>query len=111
MIFLDKRADSSAVVENIVFTRLNEITKKIGGEINFWRTKAGAEVDFVFRIKGELIPIEVKFSKFEYPKISKSFASFIESFKPRQGVILTKNYWNMVKKNNTKILFVPVYYL
>jgi predicted AAA+ superfamily ATPase len=107
---LDKRPDSGSIVENVVFICLSEI---YGGtnKINFWRTKAGAEVDFVLKLRDEIIPIEVKFSKLEDAKVSRSFSSFLDSYNPKRGIILTKNFWHIIKKNNTEILFAPVYYL
>ena len=106
---LDKRSDSGAIVENIVFIRIDEMGKRTD-KINFWQTKAGAEVDFVLRIKDKIIPIEVKFSRFEDVKISRSLASFIDSFKPKRALVLTKNYWGNIKRDNTEVLFAPVYY-
>ena len=81
------------------------------GRINFWRTKAGAEVDFVVHVAGGLIPVEVKYSRFEKPGISRSFASFIETFKPERGLVLTKNYWGHTSRGSTEIAFAPVYCL
>jgi predicted AAA+ superfamily ATPase len=107
---LDKRADSGAIAENIIFNQLNRMGET-GNKINFWRTKSGAEVDFILHKAGEIIPIEVKFAKFNHPKISRGFISFIDFFKPKRGLILTKNYWGKIKKNNTEILLVPIYYL
>ncbi|MCK4244503.1 MAG: DUF4143 domain-containing protein, partial [Candidatus Omnitrophica bacterium] len=107
---LDKRADSGAIIENVVFIRLNELCEGVN-KINFWRTKAGAEVDFVLHTKGNIIPIEIKYSSFKTEKISRGLASFIDSFKSEYAVVLTKNYWGMTKKNKTKVLFIPVYYL
>ena len=80
-------------------------------KINFWRTKAGAEVDFVVNIKGSIVPIEVKYSNFKTEKISRSLSSFIDTFKPEYAVVLTKNYWGTMKKEKTRVLFIPVYYL
>ena len=108
---LEKHSDSGAVVGNTVYIRLNELCNMSGDKINFWRTKAGAEVDFIFHTGGEEIPVEVKFSKFERAKISKSFASFIRVYNPKRGVVLTKNYWGVEKKGATEILFAPVCYL
>lgn len=107
---LQKRSDAGAIIENSVFIRLNELC---GGrnEINFWRTKAGAEVDFIIHQNGNAVPVEVKFSDFKTGKISKSFSSFIDSFKPEYGVVLTKNYWGTLKKGKTRVLFIPLYYL
>ncbi|MFH1777545.1 MAG: ATP-binding protein [Candidatus Omnitrophota bacterium] len=107
---LEKRSDSGAIVENIIFIRTNALCENIY-KINFWRTKAGAEVDFVLHLKGEVVPLEVKFSNYEKPKITKSLASFIDTFKPARGMVLTKNYWGIIKKDNTQILFTPVCYL
>ncbi|MEW6006554.1 MAG: ATP-binding protein [bacterium] len=106
----DKRSDKGALVENAVFGRLNELTRDCG-KINFWRTKAKAEVDFILQIKGETIPLEVKFSRFSFPKLSRSLISFINSYKPKQGLILTQDYWGITQVDKTKILFAPVYYL
>lgn len=106
---LEKRSDSGAIIENAIFLKLYETFQNIN-KINFWRTKAGAKVDFVLQIKENIIPIEVKFSSFSEPKISKSFNSFIESFKPKHGIVLTKNFWGSMKKENTEILFAPVCY-
>lgn len=107
---LDKRTDTGAIIENNIFIRLNELSGQVE-KINFWRTKAGAEVDFIFHTQGKIIPIEVKYTHFNTEKISKSLASFIDSFKPEDAVVLTKNYWGSMKRGKTKILFIPVYYL
>lgn len=105
-----QRTDTGAIIENVIFIRLSELSQ--GREkINFWRTKTGSEVDFVFKVNSDIIPIEVKYSNFDKPKATRSFTGFIGTFHPRQGIILTKNYWGITKRNNTKILFVPVYYL
>ena len=103
---LEKRPDSGAVAENAVFIRLNGL-RGDGDRINFWRTKAGAEVDFIFHLKGKEIPVEVKFSRFEGAKISRSYASFISSYDPAKGIILTKNYRGLEKRGSTEIAFVP----
>jgi len=105
-----QRTDTGAIVENVIFIRLSELSQ--GRErINFWRTKTGSEIDFIFKINGYVVPIEVKYSNFDRPQVTRSFIGFIDTFHPRQGVILTKNYWGLIKRNNTEILFAPVYYL
>jgi len=106
----EKRTDAGAIIENAVFMRLNSLREDLG-RINFWRTKAGAEVDFVIRTGDRVLPVEVKYSRFKNPKISRSFASFIETFKPARGLILTKNFWGCLKRNSTEIIFAPVYYI
>jgi hypothetical protein len=104
------RSDAGAVIENAVFIRLNDLFQGIE-KINFWRTKAGAEVDFVLHIKDTILPIEVKYSHFDREKVSRSLASFIDSFKPKYAAVLTKDFWGTTTRSTTKILFIPVYYL
>jgi len=107
---LEKRSDAGAIIENSCFVRLNELFEGIN-KINFWRTKAGAEVDFILHFGDGIIPIEVKYSLFDAPKAPKSFVSFIDSFHPARGIVLTKDYWGFARKNGTSILFAPAYYL
>ncbi|MBI2264911.1 MAG: ATP-binding protein [Armatimonadetes bacterium] len=110
MVSLDKRPDAGAIAENSVFIRLSQLLED-EEKINFWRTKVGAEVDFVLHREGRVIPVEVRFSPFDRERISRSLASFIEAFKPERSMVLTKNYWGYLEKTSTKILFVPIYYL
>ncbi|MBI2119407.1 MAG: ATP-binding protein [Elusimicrobia bacterium] len=107
---LQKRTDCGAMIENSAYIHLNQ-SAGVRERINFWRSKAGAEVDFVFHTGGEIIPLEVKYSSFQGCKITKSFASFLDCFKPKRGVVLTKNFWGKLKVNDSEILFAPVYYL
>ncbi|MGB3340222.1 MAG: ATP-binding protein [bacterium] len=107
---LSARSDAGAIVENAMFIRLNEILQGIE-KINFWRTKAGAEVDFIVQAKNNILPLEIKYSNFNTEKISRSLASFIDSFNPEYTIVLTRNFWGSTQKNKTKILFIPVYYM
>jgi len=108
---LVNRPDGGATVENSVFIRLGELMDN-HGTLNFWHTKTGAEVDFVLnRGDGAIMPIEVKYSPFDAPRTTRSFTSFIQSFKPARGIILTKDFWGTTEQHNCQILFAPVYYL
>ena len=107
---LDKRLDSGSIIENTVFIRLNELYQETG-KINFWRTKAGAEVDFILQVAGKITPVEVKYSGFEREKISRSLMNFTGSFKPERGIVLTKNFRGKSKTGKTEFLFAPAYYL
>lgn len=105
------RTDTGALVENSVYIELLKNFHCENTNLNFWRTKAGAEVDFVISNNDGVIPLEVKYSSFNEPKLTKSFISFINSFKPKNGIILTKNYFGLTKFNTTNIIFFPIYYL
>jgi len=104
------RSDAGAIVENTVFIRLNELFQGIE-KINYWRTKVGAEVDFILHTKNSILPVEIKYSDFPAEKVSRSLASFVDSFNPASAIVLTKNYWGSTIRGKTRILFIPVYYL
>lgn len=106
---IEKRTDAGAIVENFVFLSLRNMFPE--KTINYWRTIARAEVDFILRLNDKIIPVEVKYQPFKKPKISRSFRSFIESYKPERALVITKDFWGKIKVNKTTILFVPICYL
>ncbi len=105
---LEKRTDKGRIVENFV---LNQLLRKEWNNLNYWRTLGKAEVDFVLTLKGETIPIEVKYSEFKKPRISRGFRSFISAYSPPRAIILTKNFFGHTQIGSTKVAFVPVYYI
>ena len=106
---LEIRQDRGEIAENLVFLALRRMFPE--ASINYWRTIAKAEVDFVLRIKNEIIPIEVKFQNLEKPKISRSLRSFIETYKPKKVLVITKDLWAEKNLGKTKIKFIPIVYL
>jgi len=107
---LQKRSDAGAVIENTCFIRLKELFEGID-KINFWRTKAGAEVDFVLHTGGGVIPLEIKYANFSSAKTPRGLTSFIASFNPARALVLTRDFWGSAIVKDTQVLFAPVYYL
>lgn len=105
---LENRVDKGEIAENFV---LGQLLKKEMGKPNYWRTLGKAEVDFVLSVGNEIIPIEVKYKKFNKPRVSKSFKSFISAYKPKKAIVLTKNFWEKTKIGKTTIAFIPIYYM
>jgi len=106
---LEKRTDAGALIENFVLLCLkNAFPDKT---INFWRTTAKAEVDFILRLDDELIPIEAKYQTLQKPKISRSLRSFIKTYKPKRALVVTKNFCSHEKVENSTIMFVPAHYI
>lgn len=103
---INTRNDIGALVENFV---LNEIRRQEVKNINFWRTKSGAEVDFIIQVNGKIIPIEAKYSN--KPAIGKNMHSFIEKFSPEQAIIFTKEHTASMQIKKTTVRFLPVYYI
>ncbi len=74
--------------ENFVYNVLEKNEKLTSTTIHFWRTRDGAEVDFVVNIGQEQIPVEVKYSRLKSLEITRSFRSFLSKYNPQIGYIV-----------------------
>jgi predicted AAA+ superfamily ATPase len=76
-----ERSDRGALWENAVF---NELAKRLEllDEIRFWRSKSGAEVDFVIQRGERMVAIEVKAAELARPLVSRGTHSFLEAYRP-----------------------------
>ena len=118
---LDGRRDSGSLVENSVFLML--LTSKAPlEEIYYWRTKAGAEMDFVLKGEGEsLRGYEVKYRPFKKTKITRSTRSFINEYSPALIFICTRNFYQDKSdmdlmgfsdlNDKSKLIFLPAFFL
>lgn len=107
---LAPRPDKGALAENFVFQNL--LYRRETEKLNFWRTRQGAEVDFILKSRGELIPIEVKYQNFSGPKLSRSFKNFLKLHPElTKGVVLTKDFVGTSQFGETHILFLPIYFV
>ncbi|MBI5555136.1 MAG: DUF4143 domain-containing protein [Elusimicrobia bacterium] len=61
-------------------------------EIYFWRTIAQQEVDFLYKSKDGLIPVEVKYTLFKEKYIPSGLRNFIQNYQPKEALIITKDY-------------------
>jgi predicted AAA+ superfamily ATPase len=97
--------------ENFIFLLLRGRGDSFLRPVHFWRTKSGAEVDFVIEQGVNPVPIEVKYAAFRKPIIGKSLRSFIERYQPDRAYIVTKDYSHEVSIGATTVNFVPFYLL
>lgn len=75
------RGDRGALWENAVFTELLKRTALLD-RIHYWRTRNGAEVDFVVKRQDTLVGIEVKAGGMVRPRVSRASRSFIAAYQP-----------------------------
>ena len=79
----------------------NYLLNKMKDEkVNYWRTTAKAEVDFIIN---EKTPVESKIT----PKITRSFRSFIETYNPETAFLINMVTFEEHKINNTKMFIIP----
>lgn len=111
---LNGRTDNGLLVESAVFQEIikYKTQKFLIFNIYFWRTKSGAEVDFIlYKNQENFIPIEVKYRQMDKPVITRSFRSFIEAYQPKFGIFITKNLLQKIDVDGCEINFIPFEYL
>ena len=101
----DKREDRGIIAENFVFREL----LKMGFKTKYWRTAGGAEMDFIIETAEGIVPVEVKLGGSR--ALGKGFYSFIETYKPKQALVITLDEFSEVKIGNTNICNIPITYL
>lgn len=84
------------------------ILRHFGGDLFFWRTDRGAEVDFVWRHKGEIIPVEVKAGSMQHARITRGYRSFLQTYKPLRGIIVNESFDKEAVFEGTSVRFVPL---
>jgi predicted AAA+ superfamily ATPase len=87
---IDYRADNGAIAENFVLLELWR-NKGAGGEVQFFRTSDGTEVDFVLTQTTGKTAIESKFKKFEKPVKLQGFNNFCKEEKISNRFIINRN--------------------
>ncbi|MBW2109045.1 MAG: ATP-binding protein [Deltaproteobacteria bacterium] len=99
----ENRSDQGALVENTIFRHLVsrlELTET--EEISFWRTPAGAEVDFMWRD----ILIEVKSGPFTGPP-PRGLMSCMAHCGIKKALIFNRNRMERLKIDDREIMFFP----
>ena len=102
---LDLRTDKGQLLENWVFS---EIAKRLPfrSSLKFWRSKAGAEVDFVIEHGEATYAVEVKSAGLKRPQISRSARSFIEAYRPQQLCIVNTELEQTLQVDQTIVQFL-----
>ncbi len=97
--------------QNLVMLLLEERFGETGGVLHYWRSKDGAEVDFVIDFKKEIVPVEVKTSFLKKSAISRSLRSFIKKYAPKEAWIVNLSLKKEVKIDKTLIKIFPIWEL
>lgn len=77
----EHRGDRGPLLENHLFSELWK-TVPFAGSLRWWRTRSGAEVDFVLSEGDRRIAIEVKAARMTRPKLSRGARSFLQAYQP-----------------------------
>ncbi|MEW5693178.1 MAG: DUF4143 domain-containing protein [Candidatus Hydrogenedentota bacterium] len=100
----NKRVDRGMLNENFVASQLI----KQGNNVNYWRTKSNAELDFIIERNNMKIAIEVK-SSLTTDKVRRGLLSFKEKYAPDKIIVVSENYSSYDKIK--KIYFIPLFFI
>jgi len=106
---LDTSEQIGFVFQNFIYNKMNREIAKTLKSINFWRTKEGAEVDFIVRDGLSILPIEIKFSELLTPEITRSLRSFISKYKVEQVKVVNIGINTSKNIDNTTVKFISYY--
>lgn len=93
-----------SIIESFIYLELKKNNNI--DEINYYRTVAKAEIDFIIQSENSLIPIEVKFSK-KVKKMPVVMKHFNINYKTDKNIIFTKD--NLSYNQEANCYFVPAY--
>lgn len=99
------RADHGALFENLVFSELAKLTNPLLHPIRAWRSKAGAEVDFVIANRGRILACEAKAGDAR-GRISRSVRSFVEAYAPERVLIVNRAPYAEQRLGPTRVHFL-----
>lgn len=97
--------------QNLVFHVLREKFLLPSFDLHFWRTKDGAEVDFVMDKAMETIPFETKYKNLKEPELDRSFRSFLSKYAPQRAYVVNLTLNEEITIGKTKVAFIPFYKL
>ena len=105
------RTDQGLLVESFVFQEIYKFKSQnfASFDIHFWRTKSGAEVDFIlYKSENHLLPIEVKYQRLSRPILTRGFRSFLQAYRPKEAIIITKDFLGKITESDCQIHFIPL---
>ncbi len=108
---LSRKDDYGFIFENMVLNIILDNIRYTGATVHYWRTKDGAEVDFVINYGDRLLPIEVKYKRLEKPYISRSFNNFIVKYKPSDAILVNLSIEIEENIGDTRVNYIPFYRL
>lgn len=99
------RTDKGQLLENWVFSEIQKLLP-LQSTLKFWRSKSGAEVDFVIEHSGNVYALEVKSASLKQPKFNKSAASFVAAYNPRGFAVVNMALDDSLQEGETVIDFI-----
>jgi len=103
---LEERTDAGPLLESWVATELWKALPD-GATLHFWRSAAGAEVDFVVARGDLILPVEVKAGRSERPLLPRSLRSFLDAYQPATCLLLNLALAHSDRVGETVVEWIP----
>jgi len=103
--------DYGYIFENFIHNLLKQKLRYTGTNLNFWRTKDKAEVEFIINYGRKTIPLEIKYRSFKKAVIGKSLRNYIAKYSPEEAYIVNLDYQEALTLKGTRLQFVPFWKL
>ncbi|QKQ98960.1 AAA family ATPase [Candidatus Nanohaloarchaea archaeon] len=105
---LNTPSEFGELFEGFIHNFLKQETQHTGLNVNYWRTKSQAEVDFILSAGNKVeLPVEAKYRELSEPKVTKSMRSFIKKYSPEKAVVVNLSLEETVEIENTQVEFIP----
>jgi len=99
--------NAGLLIESVVQKHLWIFAWKKNFNIYYWKDKG--EVDIVLDMRKRLLPVEVKYRTKIGKKELKGILKFMEKFKVKEGIVVTKDLLKKETFKDKEILFVPAW--
>jgi predicted AAA+ superfamily ATPase len=103
---LDQRPDQGALLESLVFTEIAKTIHPLLDSLHYWRTKSGAEVDFIVEHRGRILPVEVKRRA---GKVTRSMRTFVKAYAPPLFLVVASRPEEDQQLNGCVVRTVPMH--
>ena len=103
----EDRGDRGVLMENLVFTELSKVLNPLLDGLRYWRSKSGAEIDFVVEHQGRLLAIEVKAGD-SFGKVGRGQRSFVEAYEPECLLVVSRGEHADREIGSTRVVFLGV---
>lgn len=104
---LSERRDAGSLFENAVFKEIY-ISLSPLEKLRFWRTKQGAEVDFLIVSGEKILPIEAKLH-LQKPHVAVSLRNFVKNYSPQKALVVNSSLRGDLTYKGTRVGFIYPY--
>lgn len=97
--------------QNMMHVEIKNVLNGRSDTLHFWRTKDGAEVDFVIDTGKHIVPIEVKLQNLSQAKPPGGLLLFIKKYRPATAYVINLHFKATIMFEKTTVHFIPYYAL